>query len=384
MTTVLLDQVAAYADQVRAHLADLGAEAVDELTDGLEADLAEELAERSATVGAVPGDETVLDLARVFGPASVYAAELRSAAGLAPAGPAVRRRPVRDALRKNAESWSEDAHHLLDAIRGLPGGRWAVETTVALRPLWWVARGWVWFVAVGGFYRLRYPWSIRQFYVPETGAAWLLLLALVLVSVAWGRGGLTRPRALRLGLGFAHAAAVVAVLPLVVSASALVADARVGQPYPVEVLVEVPAEPDDGVIVDGMYVSNLFVYDAQGNPLQDVQIVDDRGRPVRTVTDGSASDWQLPGVDEAWAFAPSADESGRARWNVYPLAGAPSDAWQWLDDEGTRELVPGESPRLPPAPFAKAPALVGDRAGGTPGVTAGAATPDVTPPDSER
>ena len=47
MTTMLLDRVAAYAQAVRSHLADLGPETADELTDGLEADLAEELADRS-------------------------------------------------------------------------------------------------------------------------------------------------------------------------------------------------------------------------------------------------------------------------------------------------------------------------------------------------
>ena len=76
-TTDVLD-VAGYAAAVRRSLADLGPEQVDDLTDDLEADLAEALDdERHVAHG-----RGVLEQ---FGPPEDYAAELRAAAGLAPA-----------------------------------------------------------------------------------------------------------------------------------------------------------------------------------------------------------------------------------------------------------------------------------------------------------
>ena len=98
---VLLDHVSAYAAAVRSHLADLSPEQVDDLTDGLEADLAEALEDREGPVvtGEIPigraavdagipsppdgaAGSAVIDLTRRFGPAAAYAAELRAAAGL--------------------------------------------------------------------------------------------------------------------------------------------------------------------------------------------------------------------------------------------------------------------------------------------------------------
>ncbi|GAA3618916.1 hypothetical protein GCM10022223_39650 [Kineosporia mesophila] len=58
--------IADYLAAVRTALADLPADEVDELTGGLEADLAESLAENGSPV-------------EVFGPPEAYAAELRSA-----------------------------------------------------------------------------------------------------------------------------------------------------------------------------------------------------------------------------------------------------------------------------------------------------------------
>ena len=76
-TTDVLD-VAGYAAAVRRSLVDLGPELVDDLTDDLEADLADALDdERHVAHG-----RGLLDQ---FGPPEAYAAELRAAAGLAPA-----------------------------------------------------------------------------------------------------------------------------------------------------------------------------------------------------------------------------------------------------------------------------------------------------------
>ena len=97
--------------------------------------------------------------------------------------------------------------------------------------------------------------------------------------------------------------------------------------------------PMDGVVVDGMQVSNLFVYDAEGNPLSDVQVYDDRGRPVRTTYDDGEEQYWFPEGTEPWSFVSRVDADGRSRWNVYPLQGAPTSAFVYDDDGdvGARE-----------------------------------------------
>jgi hypothetical protein len=99
-TMVDLDR---YVDEVRRGLADLDAETCDELTEGLNADLAELVEERGS--GALPRPEE-------------YAAELRASAGL----PAAARRPL-----VVPETW-----------------RPALDVVLAALPAWWVARAWVW------------------------------------------------------------------------------------------------------------------------------------------------------------------------------------------------------------------------------------------------
>ena len=105
-----------------------------------------------------------------------------------------------------------------------------------------------------------------------------------------------------------------------------------------------------------MQVSNLFVYDAEGNPLTDVQVYDDRGRPVRTTFDDGYGQYWFPEATEPWSFVSRVDSDGRARWNVYPLQGAPTSEFTY-DDGGLQVLPAGASAMTPPWPFAKAPAL---------------------------
>lgn len=381
MIAVLLDQVTAYAAAVRSHLTDLGPEQVDDLTDGLEADLAEALEDAAGGAAALEG-EGLLDLDRRFGPAREYAAELRAAAGLDPVVGGARRRPFMEAMRATGESWEATGARLVDRLAELPGGRWLVETAPLLRPAWWLLRGWVWFVIAVFPVSVVLGLNVGQPFLPTAFGGWVVLLASVVLSVEWGRGHLHSRRPVRVLLPLAHVVAVLAVLPLL----AAFAD----HAAPRTVYVQGPGAgfvaPTDGVVVDGVYVSNLFVYDAQGNELHDVQVFDDRGRPVRTIRPEDGQDWSLPGVAQPWAFAPTTDVDGRDRWNVYPLLGAPIEDWTWTDS-GARELLGGRSLVMPPSPFARAPALEGAAAeapGGAPttaaradgSATSGTATAD--------
>ncbi len=375
----LLDHVGAYAAAVRAALADLPPEQVEDLTDGLEADLAEALEDREGPVvtgetpigrttahgaATTPGSSAMIDLTRRFGPAADYAAELRAAAGLAlPQHGRGLRAPWRlrlAAVPAAVERVRRARREFVDGLRGATTTGPVLRLVEAFAPLWWLARAWSWWVLVVAFVS-PYRWPRIDQYIPRGFWDWALLAALVALSVAYGRGWGTGRWWTAGLLGLAGLVAVVNLAGAVpLFADELRAAGWTGAPS--VQYVEVPAEaaapePQDGVWVDGIQVSNLFVYDAEGEALQGVQIFDDRGRPVRTTFDGGVLSWALPGVSEPWMFAPALDADGRSRWNVYPLVGAPASVWDLGSMGGPPEFADGYELRVPPAPFAKAPAV---------------------------
>lgn len=117
-----------FAAAVRAELADLPKREIQELTDGLEADLAERLDEEGADFN--PGS------------AAEYAAELREAAGVAAKSP--RRIAFSSmALIQNTEDW----------FRKTAFGTGILEFGISIRPVWWVLRALVaWFIFAGSIY----------------------------------------------------------------------------------------------------------------------------------------------------------------------------------------------------------------------------------------
>ncbi|MBO3086525.1 hypothetical protein [Cellulomonas fengjieae] len=364
-TTEVLD-VAGYAAAVRRSLVDLGPELVDDLTDDLEADLAEALGdERHVAHG-----RGVLEQ---FGPPEEYAAELRAAAGLAPAESRRRVRLFRDPV--------EDGRRLGHwALRRLRAQTWwaPVEAfLIALRPVWWLLRGWV------GFSVLNYVLGgARIEFIPREPVLLLVLALCIVVSVQWGRGAWLQSRSVSWVGVLGNATAVVLLLPVLATVQDqtshrdAVYDSYVAGAFHGGVPTTVVEEkPMDGVVVDGMVVSNLFVYDAEGNPLSDVQVYDDRGRPVRTTFDNGLEQYWFPEATEPWSFVSRVDSDGRARWNVYPLQGAPTSEFTY-DDDGMRVLPTGTSPATPPWPFAKAPAL---EASADAEIAAEGATPSPTP-----
>ncbi|HEY0217815.1 MAG TPA: hypothetical protein VGC57_15605 [Cellulomonas sp.] len=365
--------VSQYAARVREHLVGMTAEQVDDLTDGLEADLADALADglQDGADGAGP-----VDLVARFGEPADYARELRVAAGLPEPEPGPTRRPR--LTRRVSDRLSRQRGRVLAWLATQswwPGLR---DFLVSVRAIWWLARAWVAFQVVLTFTGGSRGW------VPTDLGRLVLLLVLVVVSVQWGRRRWLPRRAHWLPVA-GSVAAVVLMLPAVITAY--------DQSYRYRTEVQyidsgsatgLPA-PTDGVWVDGMQVSNLFVYDAEGNPLDDVQIYDDRGRAVRTTTDNGYGSWELPGVSEPWTFVAAQDEDGRRRWNVYPLLGAPTDDFDWAASSGTGDaptLLEGEL-HTPPRPFQKAPALIErDSAGVAPSAEASAPTQDESPGQS--
>ncbi|MEY4019510.1 MAG: hypothetical protein RLZZ590_810, partial [Actinomycetota bacterium] len=112
------NNIAAFAEAIRAELSDLPKREIQELTDGLEADLTERFAEE--------GTEFPLESA------SVYAADLREAAGV---GPRTEKRKAfsAKALIENVEAW----------FRRTAFGSSVLEFGISVRPVWWVLRAFV-------------------------------------------------------------------------------------------------------------------------------------------------------------------------------------------------------------------------------------------------
>ncbi|WP_341360902.1 hypothetical protein V5H98_07335 [Georgenia sp. M64] len=141
--------VTAYVEAVRDHLCALDAETLDELTGGLEADLADALVDEATEDPAL--DLPALDIHDMtvrFGPADAYADELRQAAGVdLPAVASRSRRRVRDVFVDAAAGWRADVLEIAERHRWFAA---TLDVLGALRPVWWVARAWVVFCAVQG------------------------------------------------------------------------------------------------------------------------------------------------------------------------------------------------------------------------------------------
>ncbi|MFE5334603.1 hypothetical protein ACFQ8E_01715 [Isoptericola sp. NPDC056573] len=379
LADVLATHARGYAQAVRLNLADLGPEVVDELTDGMEADLAEAFTEATAPLRAgrarSDDDDVALDLVAHFGPAADYAAELRAAAGLPAELPGARRRA--------------GARPTLAARRVLLGERWRrawqpVTSTPAwarlrglgrdVRPAWWVARGWI----VGALLVALFTRSTdgQPSLVPEGAGDLLVMGGSALVSVQWARGRWL-PRRWQPRLTVAASLAAVLLVPAVAVAthdesvrgsasggSSYDAGYSAGHSDALNVGYGDGAE-GDGVWVDGEPVANLFAFDANGDPIKNVQLFDDRGRPVRTVTtEGDEQAWSVPDLDGIWYFRPATADDGRKRWNVYPMRAVPEEGMEWSEDGGSWQPQVGVQPEDMPWPFLKAPTAIGERTGG--------------------
>lgn len=315
-------EVRDYVAQVRAALADLPVEDVEEFTTGMEADLSERLAE--------PGDGTLRDR---LGEPDAYAAELRSAAGLPPRAASVpAKKPVGQRL---SGLWSDMS---ASALKAMP---WLSD----LRPLWWAVRG----VCLGVIPAL----------VLGVGLTWLAIFG-ALVSVVAGllarhgslSGGWVRPVRV-----IGNVTAVI-LLPI---AFVMFIDGR----YPSandQMWAEPMASAGPGLLNNGEQVANLYAYDSSGRRIDEVRLFDQNGRAL-AVDEGSI----LYGpVDPVGAVDPQTGEL-TADLDVFPLRWTGHNGWlkynEWEPPVAITPL-PGPVPTIEPsAPATTTPTP-------TPGATA--------------
>lgn len=229
-------QISDYLGRVRAALADLPADARDELLEDLPDHLTEVLAEDAGT------------LTERLGEPEAYAAELRAAAGMAAAAApdGVARRRLRAATER------------LDASVGPAlGYRRASELLAQLRPGWWVLRGYF-----AGLLAYAMIFGSPPLLPPANLAAlvWLILvLGAVAGSIRLGRVNL-RPTGRAV-------LAVATVFLLVFAVAALNFNRQQFEPAASTV------DRYDGVI-------DVYPYDANGRPLQGVHLYDQNGVPI--------------------------------------------------------------------------------------------------------
>lgn len=303
MTTTLdVDNVTEFAAAVRRALSDLGPDNVDDLTDGLEADLADKLD----------------DGARLGDPAA-YAEELRAAAGLE----APRRTSVADKVRADlAHSRAQ-----LAPLVAHPAVVGFTSFLASIRPLWWVARGWALFFILSGFE-----------VIPENLWNLPFLVALVVVSVQWGRD---RWLPWRWSRGAVIALSVIAAIALPALVSIGIARMTSNDN---EVVGEYTPE---GLIMQGDQVTNIFAYGPDGELIEGVQLFDQSGNPLEVSTDpgNQGYSWMYGPDGGEYLLVPSDDVSSRSGWNVFPLERVSTDSiseddYGSIDRNARRSAVP--------------------------------------------
>jgi len=224
-----------YVDDVRAELADLPADVVEELTEGLVADLGELVAERGSAALSSPQE---------------YAAELRASAGLPPA---TRRQLL-------APGWWR------------PG--W--EVVVAAQPAWWVARAWIWVMLLHVALWGQRPDAYDVAWLPTSswGMGLLLWAGAAVISIQIGRGKLWPG-------GQRSTAALVGLVLLNVGTLA----ATVVVWDQLDRVLDDDVQSWDGYDVNPTVITyqdqqscSLMVFDADGKRLRHVTIEDQSGR----------------------------------------------------------------------------------------------------------
>jgi PASTA domain len=230
------NNIAAFAKAIRAELSDLPKREIQELTEGLEADLTERFAEEGA--------EFPLESAHE------YAADLREAAGVTPRAAKSKAFSAK-ALTENVETW----------LRKTALGNAILEFGISIRPVWWVLRAIVaWAIFAGVFYSF--------------GDGLILLPIVIFLSVQWGRKKWFTNKfftSLLLPLNLAATLGIIPVQEMVIRTLNNYANAE-------EMMRNWPGS--DGLRLDGEPVTELKAFDSKNNEISGLSFKDQSGKLI--------------------------------------------------------------------------------------------------------
>jgi hypothetical protein len=277
MTTATTAEVEEYYERVRAALGFLAPDVRDELLEDLPGHLAEVSAE---------GDGS---LAERLGTPEAYADELRAAAGLdEPVATAVSGTSSErlGALARRFVELAERFDVQAGKLIGYPRLRDLIK---AAQPGWWVVRGWLVAQLV---VRGRDEYTLRSMLIPRIGGSLLIgvvfTLALIAGSIWLGR------RSLRFAAWPRRVVGAISVL-VALWAGAVLAG-HVGLVNYVYTESGSYTSPYDSV-------SDIHVYDKDGNLVPDARLFDQNGNPVNVGSSYCVDGNPAPGAGNgAWTF----------------------------------------------------------------------------------
>jgi hypothetical protein len=347
-------EVAEYLAEVRGALDDLPAASRAELLE----DLGEHLREVAAEEGAGA-------LRARLGEPAEYAAELRGAAGLGRRGQAESR--LQDRFAATVRHGGEVAGRLDLRIGRAFGYARARDLLHALRPGWWVLRGWVTAQLLSGVHDSA-SW---HGFVPHFGGnavvGAVVTVALIALSVWLGRRTLDGPgwsRRLMLGAsGLATVGAIALACWGVGSTNYVYADATAS------------SYPTDAYGYSAGDITDVYVYDQAGNPVPQARLFDPYGYPIQ-MGDPVCQD----GRDAPGTAADRAGDDAYGGLNGYDSGDGLVQPDDPIAPAWTYPLCPQD-----PGPFRAGPGAIGQpgpAATPTPGSTAtppATSTPTSTP-----
>jgi hypothetical protein len=194
-----------------------------------------------------------------------------------------------------------------------------------LAPIWWVLRAYLLVAAIA--LAAGASWSLRYFFVPHLGTAWLglLVIAAAIALSIWI--GLRTPRATHL--------VVLGNVVLLGLAIPVLSHFRQRQ-LPVQVVTLAMYQPTQGLNMDGVPVTNIYPFSRQGRLLHDVLLYTGSGAPLDAP--GAAIDPQRRVLRT---------KSGKQIFNAYPIR---------YFDPGTGQVAhPGAAPPVKIPRIATAP-----------------------------
>lgn len=332
-TSTITPEIVCFAQAVRVALADLPVEEVDDLTEGLEADLGEAMAE---------------DPRRELPDPVEYALELRIAAGL-PVRTATNRGGIGHAFAVFAENLRETRRSTAESLRQSPFIAAMLDLFTELRPAWWLVRAWLAYLLIAGV------WFGKQSALPTDLGLWVVLVVLAAVSVQWGRGQWLPKSGLPWLIGAGNIIAVFLLLPALTYANN--GSGGYGAGFDDGVSSASASSGGRGIALNGKSVTNIFAYGADGMPLSQVQLFDQSGRPLTPQRDlnrdeCSAGDCGADANGRTWAPVPL--ETGSTALNVFPL----SMVSTITATNGQLVANPGARAESVKPPFLKVPAVL--------------------------